>query len=566
MPAQLSGLAKRLVADQLVDRAQAQWAMQSARDDSDSFVSRLTRISGVSPTAIAYAAADEFGLPVLDLNALDPGTIPQRLVETKLIVKYNILPILQKSNHVVLALSDPSIIPALEEISFQTGLRSEVVVVVDDVLKTTIKNYLSQLEDGEVDIAATFSPHLDELQVIGNESADSQCDESEQTDETPIVRFVNKMLLDAIRNAASDIHIEIYEHSYRIRFRIDGILHTVTRPPYHFASRIASRIKVIAKLDISERRLPQDGHIKIKLAKSRTQHFRVSTLPTHWGEKIVLRLLDTASARLGIENLGYDDWQKEQVKQAVSRHQGMVLITGPTGSGKTVSLYAALNFLNSPGINIASAEDPVEINVEGINQVSINSKIGLTFATTLRALLRQDPDVLMVGEIRDKETAEMAIKASQTGHLVLSTLHTNSAAETLSRLRFMGIPPYNIATAINLIIAQRLARKLCGHCKESAEFPEKVLREQGFKSSEIKHLQLFKARGCDKCRNGYRGRLGIYEVVPITPAIARTIMGNGDALKIAEQARKAGFDSLRIAALMKVSQGLTSLEEAIRLT
>ncbi|MCG8415347.1 MAG: type IV-A pilus assembly ATPase PilB [Pseudomonadales bacterium] len=566
MSAQRSGLAKRLVADQLISCAQAQWAMQSAPNDDSTFVSRLTCVAGVSPAAIAHSAADEFGLPLLDLNTIDQGAIPQRLVEPKLIAKYGILPILHKKNHVVLALSDPSIIPALNEINFQTGLRSEVVLVADDVLKTAIKNYLSQLEDGEVDIAAAYSPHLDELHLVGDETTDSHSDESEQLDETPIVRFVNKMLLDAIKNGASDIHIEIYERSYRIRFRIDGVLHTATRPPHNFASRIASRIKVIAKLDISERRLPQDGHIKVKLAQSRALHFRVSTLPTHWGEKIVLRLLDPASARLGIESLGYSDWQKEQVLQAISRHQGMVLVTGPTGSGKTVSLYAALNFLNSGEINIASAEDPVEINVEGVNQVSISSKIGLDFATTLRALLRQDPDVLMVGEIRDRETAEMAIKASQTGHLVLSTLHTNSAAETLSRLRFMGIPPYNIATAITLIIAQRLARKLCDHCKECAEFPEKVLRDQGFKSTEIKHLQIYKAKGCEKCRDGYRGRLGIYEVVPITPAIARTIMDDGDALKIAEQARAAGFDSLRRAALLKVSQGLTSLEEAIRLT
>ena len=566
MSSQLSGLARRLITDQLIDHEQAELAQQAALAGDGSFVSNLVASGNAAPLAIAEAAANEFGLPLLDLQALDHSLIPQRLVDSRLIAKYGILPILHKQNRIYLATSDPSSIPALNDISFQTGMHLELVVVAADRLKISIEQHLSRLEAGEIASNKPGAGQFDDLQLIAEDTADPTEEEADQVDEAPIVRFVNKILLDAVKNTASDIHIEIYERSYRVRFRIDGILHTVTRPPIHFATRIASRIKVMARLDISERRLPQDGQIKVKLTRTRTIHFRVSTLPTSWGEKIVLRLLDPSSINLGIDQLGYDDWQKEQFIQAISCKEGMVLLTGPTGSGKTVSLYAALNFLNSGSTNIASAEDPVEIHLEGINQVSINNKTGLDFATALRAFLRQDPDVVMVGEIRDTETADMAIKAAQTGHLVLATLHTNSAADTLVRLRFMGIAPYNLASAVKLIIAQRLARRLCSHCKESVEVAEKVLLEEGFATAEIKHLRIYRAKGCSQCRDGYKGRLGIYEVMPITKEIARIIMDSGDVLQIAEQARKAGFQSLRRAALNRVSQGLISLEEANRLT
>lgn len=565
MEVNLTGLAKRLVNDNVVVRSQVLHALRSVNAEQGTFVSNLLMDESISDVAIAKTAAAEFRLPIVDLSAFDSSLIPQQLVSGDLIRKHRVLPILQKAQRLILATSDPSNLNGLQEIGFHSGSHCEYLVVADKQLQCFVDQYLAQLEDGDVAAAGNKLSVYDELNILPEE-AETSPEELKTEDEAPIVRFVNKILLDSIKNRASDVHIESYENVYRIRFRIDGILHTVTRPPIKIATRIASRIKVMAKLDISEKRLPQDGRIKVKLSQRRTINFRVNCLPTAWGEKIVLRLLDPQAAKIGISALGYDDWQREQFLKAITRTQGMVLLTGPTGSGKSVSLYAALDYLNSPDKNILTIEDPVEISFEGINQLAINPRIGLDFATALRSILRQDPDVIMVGEIRDSETAEIAIKAAQTGHLVFSTLHTNSAAETLSRLRLMGIPSYNLATAVHLIIAQRLVRRLCDNCKESVELPEKLLMGEGFKAHEINSLRIYRAVGCERCRDGYAGRLGIYEVVPITAELSRLIMDGGNTFELADLYEKAGFESLRTAALNKVGQGLTSLEEALRMT
>ncbi|MFT6092472.1 MAG: type IV pilus assembly protein PilB [Pseudohongiellaceae bacterium] len=562
----MGGLAKRLVSENLIKESVAIAAIQMAAKEKRPFVTQLVANNILDGGAIAIAAAQEFGVPLLDLDSYDFTHIPRKLVDTKLIKQHNVLPLFRRANRLHLAVSDPGNIAAFDEIKFHTGINNDVVVVEEEKLALAIADYINQEEIQRGSIAELNEGALEELNVEILPVDNPKQEKTSTADETPIVRFVNKILLDAIRTGASDIHIEPYEKTYRVRFRTDGILHEVTRPPINIAGRIASRVKIMSQMDIAEKRLPQDGRIKMKISENRAIDFRVNTLPTLWGEKIVLRVLDPSSAQMGIEALGYEDVQKQQFLSALHLHQGLILVTGPTGSGKTVSLYTGLNILNTPERNISTAEDPVEINLEGINQVPVNNKIGLDFSAALRAFLRQDPDVIMVGEIRDLETAEIAIKASQTGHMVLSTLHTNSAPETLTRLRNMGIPAFNLATSVSLIIAQRLARRLCSHCKETAEYPEKVLLEEGFLSEQLSTLQLFKAVGCKKCKEGYKGRVGIYEVVPITDVMSRIIMADGNSIEIADQAQKEGFHNLRQSALVKVGMGLTSLEEANRLT
>lgn len=563
----LSGLVRRLVQDNALTAEQAQQALASARRDQVQLVQVLVREDLVDSRLVAEAGAQEFGVPLFDLSALDPETLPQGLVSDRLVRAHHALPLMKRGGRLFVAISDPTNLTALDEIKFQTGTTTEPVLVEEDKLATLIEQFLSSHEDD------TFSglddSDLEELDLeAGEDSRQEEVDPSKGADETPIVRFVNKMLLDAIRAGASDIHFEPYEKSYRIRFRTDGILHEMAKPPVNLGIRLAARLKVMSEMDISERRVPQDGRIKMKLSRNRAIDFRVNTLPTLFGEKVVLRILDPSSAQMGIDALGYEEYQKQLYMQALEAPQGMILVTGPTGSGKTVSLYTGLNLLNEPERNIATAEDPVEINLEGINQVNVNNKVGLNFAAALRSFLRQDPDVVMVGEIRDLETAEIAIKAAQTGHLVLSTLHTNSASETLTRLRNMGVPSFNIATSVSLIIAQRLARRLCSECKEPQEVPSSALLELGFQEDELDDLQLFapKEGGCEKCVAGYKGRVGIYEVVRVTKRLQQLIMEDGNALQISEAARAEGFDDLRRSGLLKASQGITSLAEVNRVT
>lgn len=562
----ISGLAKRLVIDGLLTETQAKEALRLARDDKIPFVTHLVKHKIADSGRIAMAASEEFGAPLLDLSAFDLRQCPRDLVDAKLVRKHRVLPLFRRANRLFLAASDPTNISAFDEVKFHTGLSTEVIIVDENKLSPAIELVIEQMEGRDALLGLLDQAELESLNIELAHSEDSSRDAVDAADETPIVRFVNKVLLDAIRTGASDIHVEPFEKTYRIRFRTDGILKEIARPPLNIANRIASRLKVMAQMDISERRLPQDGRIQMKVSRTRVIDFRVNSLPTLWGEKIVLRILDPGSAQLGIDALGYEESQKKLFLNALQQSQGMILVTGPTGSGKTVSLYTGLNILNTPETNISTAEDPVEMNLEGINQVPVNVKIGLTFAMALRAFLRQDPDVIMVGEIRDLETAEIAIKAAQTGHLVLSTLHTNSAPETLTRLRNMGIPSFNLATSVTLIIAQRLCRRLCNHCKVPLKLPEKVLLDAGFTPEQLPGLGLFSQVGCDACNEGYKGRLGIYEVVPITDGISRIIMQDGNSIEIADQARKEGFNSLRQSALLKVANGLTSLEEANRVT
>lgn len=565
MTVQMEGLARRLVSANLINETEAIAVFEQAAAAKRPFVSQLVSSNLLGSKSIAVAAAEEFGIPFLDLAAYDLNHIPRQLVDAKLIKKHNVLPLFRRANRLYLAVSDPGNINAFDEIKFHTGISNDIIVVEEEKLAVAIVEYINLAEAKEGSIAELEDVALDELSV---ETAPLEIVDVDAPaiDETPIVRFVNKVLLDAIRIGASDIHIEPYEKTYRIRFRTDGILHEVTRPPINIAARIASRVKIMSRMDISEKRLPQDSRIKIKISENRAIDFRVNTLPTLWGEKIVLRILDPSSAKMGIDALGYEEIQKQQYLTALYSHQGLILVTGPTGSGKTVSLYTGLNILNTSERNISTVEDPVEIILEGINQVQVNRKIGLDFSAALRAFLRQDPDVVMVGEIRDLETAEIAIKASQTGHMVLSTLHTNSASETLTRLRNMGVPAFNLATSVSLIIAQRLARRLCSYCKKAVELPKKLLLDEGFTAEQLPRLRLFKATDCDKCKGGYKGRLGIYEVVPITDAMSRIIMADGNSIEIADQARKEGFHNLRQSVLIKVGLGLTSLDEANRLT
>ena len=568
--ASLRGLPKRLVQDGLLDESAAQEAISHCQKEHTHFVQHVVSANILPAHLIATVAANEFGTPLLDLASFNIESAPKELIDPKLIKRHKALPLYMRGGRLYLAISDPTSHQAINEIQFQAGVSIEPILVEFDKLESAIDAYLNQQEEDIGETLGTLDDvHLDDLDVgaIDDEAADDAA--HSEADDAPIVRFINKLLLDAIKKGASDIHFEPYEKSYRVRFRIDGILEEVTKPPSNLAPRLAARLKVMSQLDISERRVPQDGRIKMRLSKSRSIDFRVNTLPTLYGEKIVLRILDASSAQLGIDSLGYEDDQKQAYLDTLHLHQGMILVTGPTGSGKTVSLYTGLGILNTPERNISTAEDPIEINMEGVNQVQINTKVNLNFAEALRAFLRQDPDVIMVGEIRDLETAEIAIKASQTGHMVLSTLHTNSAPETLTRLLNMGVPSFNVATSVNLIIAQRLTRRLCSHCRKPADdIPDNILTEEGFDDAGIdrKDIKLFHPVGCAKCTKGYKGRTGIYEVLQVTPAIARIIMEGGNSLQIAEKAAEEGFRTLRQSALRKAAQGIISLEEANRVT
>jgi type IV pilus assembly protein PilB len=568
---QLSGLAGSLVAESLITAEQAVEAQKQATIEQMHFVQYLVEKENVDGRRLAELTSHEFGLPLFDIAALNTDSIPLALVDAALIKKHHALPLLHHGNRLFVAVSDPTNLAALAEIKFHTGINTDAVLVEESALGEALTKCAESqdaLSDGLSDLDGAY---LDDIDITSggetNEDGEDEGDGSESIDETPIVRFVNKVLMDAIKQGASDIHFEPYEHSYRVRFRTDGILEEMVKPPRNLAPRLAARLKVMSQMDISERRLPQDGRIQMKLSRSRAIDFRVNTLPTLYGEKIVLRILDPGSAKMGIDALGYEPYQKDMYLKVLNQPQGMILVTGPTGSGKTVSLYTGLNILNTPERNISTAEDPVEINLEGVNQVHVNAKVGLNFAEALRSFLRQDPDVIMVGEIRDLETAEIAIKAAQTGHLVLSTLHTNSASETITRLLNMGVPAFNVASSVNLIIAQRLARRLCKICSVPADdIPHATLLEEGFTEEILTEATIMSPVGCTACNAGYKGRVGIYEVVKITPSIAKLIMEEGNSMQIAAQARAEGFHDLRIAALKKVAQGMTSLEEANRIT
>ncbi|OMH38141.1 type IV-A pilus assembly ATPase PilB [Motiliproteus sp. MSK22-1] len=560
----LTGLAKRLVNDSILSSENATHALLEANKQNTSFISYAVQEKLVSAYKAATAAADEFGIPLLDLDEFDFSQSPQDLVSEQLVRKHHAVPLIKRDNRIYIAVSDPTNVIALDEIKFHTGIKTEAVVVEEDKLARAIDKFLDQQQGSALDGLEDEDLENLELEDIQDPNANTEA-EDEGANEAPIVRFVNKILLDAIKGGSSDIHFEPYEKAYRIRFRTDGILHEVARPPVNLTPRLSARLKVMSQMDISERRIPQDGRIKMRISKTKSIDFRVNTLPTLWGEKIVLRILDSASAQMGIDALGYDPEQKALYLKILEEPQGMILVTGPTGSGKTVSLYTGLNILNTPERNISTAEDPVEINLEGINQVHVNTKVGLTFATALRSFLRQDPDIVMVGEIRDLETAEIAIKAAQTGHMVLSTLHTNSAPETLTRLRNMGVPAFNIATSVSLIIAQRLARRLCSKCKQPVDIPKATLLEEGYTQAQVDSgLDIYGPVGCNSCIGGYKGRVGIYELLPMTPEIAELIMSNGNSLEIASMASKQGVNNLRKSGLIKAANGLTSLEEVNR--
>ncbi len=526
------------------------------------FIRFLIENKNLDGKSIAKVLSKSFGYPQIELSQFDTSLVPDGVRNEKLITKHNALPLYLRGKVLFVAMSDPTSLDALEEIQFNTGFSTELVLCDEASLQTCIEKVLED-ENDALDISDIDS---DELAGIDVEDPNKEEDAPSGDDDAPIVVFINKILLDAIKKGASDLHFEPYEKSFRIRFRIDGILAEIARPPVTLASRMAARLKVMSKLDIAERRVPQDGRIKLALSKKKSIDFRVSTLPTMWGEKIVMRILDSSSAMLGIDMLGYEADQKAIYTEALDQPQGMILVTGPTGSGKTVSLYTGLNILNTQERNISTAEDPVEINLEGINQVQINNRAGLTFPSALRSFLRQDPDIVMVGEIRDLETAEIAIKAAQTGHLVLSTLHTNSAAETLTRLLNMGVPSYNVASSVSIIIAQRLARRLCPQCKEEESLSEMQLAEQGFPADKLSEITLFKPVGCTHCTGGYKGRVGIYEVIKISPTIASIIMEGGNSLDIAKQCQKEGYNNLRQSGLLKAMNGMTSLEEINRVT
>jgi len=563
----LSGLALRLVRDKLLSPAEAERLQNEAQLKKTAFVTQLVDSKKLDSGTIARVASSEFGLPLFEIGALDLDQAPIKLVDEKIIRRHRVLPLFKRGTKLFIGISDPTNLQALDEIKFHTGLGAEPILVEESKLGTLINKALEAAEQTLTQLTA--GDDFEGLDITGgdDDTAPAGAEGGEAgVDEAPIVRYVNKLLLDAINRGASDIHIEPYEKTYRVRYRQDGMLHEVASPPLALHGRICARIKILSRLDIAERRVPQDGRMKLRVSKNRGIDFRVSTLPTLFGEKVVMRILDSAGATLGLDSLGFEPEQKRLFTDAINRPYGMVLATGPTGSGKTVTLYTALNMLNTIDRNISSAEDPVEINVSGINQVNINEKAGLTFASALRAFLRQDPDVIMVGEIRDLETAEIAVKAAQTGHMVLSTLHTNDAPTTLSRLANMGVAPFNIASAVNLIVAQRLTRRLCATCKKPVKIPEPALLKAGFKEDEIHSLKIFGPVGCDACSNGYRGRVGIYQVMPVTEEIGAIIMRGGNALDIEIEAKKAGFPDLRASALKKVRDGLTSLEEIERVT
>ena len=561
----LGGLARRLVKEEVLEEGKAREAQQASLKEKKSLVSYIVE-HGLAPgLAVAEVASREFGMPLLDMDALfvDPEVLQK--VDQKLIEKHHALPLFIRGKRLFLAVSDPTKLDAIDEFKFNTGLATEAILCEETKLGKLIETSLASMDTGSMDLG---DEDLDDLDIQEGGEAETPDITKADADDAPIVRFVNKILLDAIKKGASDIHFEPYEYKYRIRTRIDGILREVAAPPVSQGMRIAARVKVMSRLDLAERRVPQDGRIKLKLSKTKAIDFRVSTCPIMFGEKIVMRILDPSSAQLGIEALGYEPFQQKLYEDALAKPYGMILVTGPTGSGKTVSLYTGVNILNSPDRNISTAEDPAEINLPGVNQVNVNPRVGLTFASALKAFLRQDPDVILVGEIRDLETGEIAIKAAQTGHLVLSTLHTNDAPQTLTRLLNMGIPAFNIATSVTLIIAQRLARRLCKHCKTPVDIPKEELLKEGFREEDVENSdwQVYEAKGCDQCTEGYKGRAGIYQVMPVSDEMGRIIMAEGNSIQIAEQAEQEGVWDLRRSALEKVKQGITSLTEANRVT
>ncbi len=561
----LAGLPRRLVQDGIISEDALQEATEAAKKERIPLIAYLVGQDKADPRAIAVAASHEFGVPLLDLEAVEIDLDVIRAVDQKLIGKHRVLPLVKRGQRLFLGISDPTNLQAIDDIKFATSLRVDPVVVEQDKLEERINQAIeavdtsmSDLEDDDFD--------LENLDVSSDEDEQEEVGRDEVED-APVVRFVNKVLLDAIKRGASDVHFEPYEKFFRVRTRLDGVLSEVAKPPVVLANKVCARLKVMSRMDIAERRVPQDGRIKMRLSKNRAIDFRVNTCPTLFGEKIVLRILDPSSAKLGIEMLGYEDDQRKLYEKHLAKPYGMILVTGPTGSGKTVSLYTGINILNTEDRNISTAEDPAEINLPGINQVNVNPKVGLTFASSLKAFLRQDPDVIMVGEIRDLETAEIAIKAAQTGHLVLSTLHTNDAPKTLTRMVDMGVKPYAIATSVSLIIAQRLARRLCDNCKEVKDVPAEALLKEGFRKEEIKGgLTIFGPKGCKSCNEGYKGRVGIFQVMEVSEAMGRIIMEGGNAMQIAQQANKEGVIDLRQAGLNKVKDGVTSLEEVNRVT
>ncbi len=560
----LNGTLKKLIASSVLTEEAAIDAVQTSKKRRIPLFTYLVENNIAPASELAYISSQEYGVPLFDISVMDLKTLPLKLIEEKLIHKHNVLPLYQRGTKLFIAIADPVNVTAIEEVKFHTNMAVEPIVVPHDTLVSIIDEALREADsmmDEDEDDEGLEDLDFEDTTDVQEDTADNSSD----ADDTPIVKFVNKVLLDAIKRGASDIHFEPYEKNYRVRYRIDGMLKTMARPPQSMTMKISSRIKVMSRLDIAERRIPQDGRIKLNLSKKKSIDFRVSTCPTLFGEKIVMRILDASAARMGIDMLGYEPDQKELFINAIHKPYGMVLVTGPTGSGKTVSLYTALNILNVDGTNISTVEDPVEIRVNGINQVQQNERQGMTFAAALRSFLRQDPDIIMVGEIRDLETAEIAIKAAQTGHMVLSTLHTNSAPETISRLMNMGIAPFNIVSAVSIVIAQRLGRRL-HDCKQVGEYPAEALLKEGFTEDDIKDIQIYDAIGCRKCSSGFKGRVGIYQVMPMSDNIRRIVLAGGNALEIADQALKDKIPDLRQSALLKVKNGITSLAEANRIT
>ncbi|RYE41100.1 MAG: type IV-A pilus assembly ATPase PilB [Hyphomicrobiales bacterium] len=560
----LPGLGRALMSAGKLTQKSAEEIYKKSQSSRTSFIAELTGSGAVTPLDLAHTVSAVFGAPLLDIDAIDPQRFPKDLLDPKICQSYKVIVLSKRNNRLIVATADPTDQEAAEKIKFTTQMGVDWIIaeydklirLIESTSKTVSESMESLSSGGDIDFDSISTEEIIEQEQATNEVEDA-----------PIVKFLHKMLLDAFNMRASDLHFEPYEHQYRVRFRVDGELREIASPPIAIKEKLASRIKVISRLDISEKRVPQDGKMKLKVGPDRVIDFRVSTLPTLFGEKIVIRILDPNSAKLGIDALGYEPEEKERLLSAIGRPYGMILVTGPTGSGKTVSLYTCLNLLNKPGVNIATAEDPSEINLPGVNQVNVNEKAGLTFAAALKSFLRQDPDIIMVGEIRDLETADISIKAAQTGHLVLSTLHTNDAPTTLTRMRNMGIAPFNIASSVILITAQRLARRLCPNCKAPADIPHEALIDAGYKEDEIDGSWVtYRPVGCSSCNNGYKGRVGIYQVMPITEELQRIILRDGSALEIAKQAREEGVRSLRESGLHKAKMGLTSLEEVLAVT
>lgn len=561
----LTGLARKLVNEKLLTEEDAEAAFEKALAERIPFVSYVVRNELASSREVARAAAEEFGVPLVDIDSIELNPDIIKSIDERLLKQYSALPVFKRGNRLFVAMSDPTNLAALDDIRFHTKMNTEAVIVEDDKLNKVIERTIELFDDTMKDLEEGFS----DLQLEDEEDDKKDEDDKEAIEDAPIVKFVNKMLLDAIKMGASDLHFEPYEKFYRVRFRVDGILRVVANPPISLQRKLSARIKVMSRLDVSERRVPQDGRIKLKLSANKSIDFRVSTMPTLWGEKVVMRILDSSAANLDIDKLGYEEDQKKAYLEALANPYGMVLVTGPTGSGKTVSLYTGIHILNKEGVNISTAEDPVEINLPGVNQVQVDERTGMTFAKALKAFLRQDPDIILVGEIRDIETGGIAIKAASTGHMVMSTLHTNDAPQTLTRMIDMGLPPFAIASSVNLIMAQRLARRLCPHCKEEQKIPKTTLLSEGFTEEQIasEDFKLYSARpnGCEKCSNlGYKGRVGIYQVMPISDAMKRLIMEGRNAVDLADQAEKEGIPDLRKSGLKKAAEGVTSLEEVNR--